>query len=146
MAKMQTPKEFKVVEGMPAKVPVAAFSWELNQALTAKSDTERAAAAMFIQIHRGKQGKAFDMNMLTIDAEEKMVDEDSDSHSENDGIDPEIFANDIVRNIIMMQLAEEIKKLAPVKAKVTKTAKAVMKKAVVKPKAAAVKKAMKGKK
>ena len=144
MAKMQTPKEFKVVEGMPAKVPVAAFSWELNQALTAKSDTERAAAAMFIQILRSTQGKAFDMKMLVIDAEEKMALEDSDS--EDNGIDPEIFANNIVANIIMMQLEEEIKKLAPVKAEVTKKAKAVMKKAVVKPKAAAVKKAMKGKK
>ena len=130
MAKMQTPKEFKVVEGMPAKVPVASFSWELNQALTAKSDTERAAAAMFIQILRSTQGKAFDMKMLVIDAEEKIALQDSDLHSEDNGIDPEIFANDIVGNIIMMQLEEEIKKLAPVKAKVTKKAKAVMKKAM----------------
>ena len=145
---MATPKMYLAVKGMPKKLPVKGFSWELNKALMAKDDTEMAAGAMFIQCRRDRD--AFSMEMLTIDVQEQMLEQDCHSASELDSYDPEIFNNNIVSLIIMKQLTEELADLKTAKSE-TKAARAAKAKVAMKVmkapkpmKANVMKKAMKG--
>ena len=47
---METPAKYLHLKGMPTVLPATFFSWELNQALMAKGETELMAAGMCVAV------------------------------------------------------------------------------------------------
>ena len=127
---MKTPQMYLGLENMPRKLPFKGFSWELNRALMAESDSERAAGAMFIQCLRNRD--AFDIETLSAKALENQ-----DDDLEYD-IDAEILHNDVVGMIIDKQLQQELNRQ-----KATKPVNEVMCKTAMKKATKSVNKVMK---